>query len=128
VSEADLGLSLTTTWPPDKSKEEPELDAIDEEFINNSQAAVKSYLDGMPNYIADETANRYGALSIPPQWRKVDQVRCEVRFDGNNETRENILLNDRSWPQPFATLPGSKWRGGFGGRLRALFDPRSMTA
>jgi hypothetical protein len=96
-----------------------------DDFLEKSRTAVAAYLANVPNYVADETADRSQTTDIQPDWnwRRIDSVKCEVRFDGNRETRENIFLNGSPWTQPFIMLPGSKWLGGFGGKLRALFDP-----
>jgi hypothetical protein len=79
----------------------------------------------VPNYVADEKGERYQTPGVPADWRKTDVVKTEVRFDGNKETRENIFLDDRPWTEPFVVLPGWKWRGGFGEKLRSIFDPNN---
>jgi hypothetical protein len=94
-----------------------------DDFIDKSRAAIAAYLAKVPNYVADETGERYETPAAPLDWRRTDSVSSEVRFDGNRETRENILLDDRPWAEPFVMLPGFKWRGGFAETLRALFDP-----
>ena len=123
--DTDLGLSLNSLHlPPSPTdlRKSPGLQSGDD-FIEKSRAAIAAYLAKVPNYVADETGERYQTRATPLDWRKIDSVKTEVRFDGNRETRENIFLDDRRWTEPFVMLPGFKWRGGFGERLREIFNP-----
>jgi hypothetical protein len=127
MTDADLGLSLNSLHlqqrPTDLGKT-PGLGSGDD-FLEKSRTAITAYLAKVPNYVADETAERSQTTDIQPDWywRRTDSVKSEVRFDGNRETRENIFLDKSPWTQPFPMLPGFKWRGGFGEKLRTIFDP-----
>ena len=117
TSDASAGLSLNSISLPAGTA------ATEDDFISKARTAINTYLDNVPNYIATETTDRYQSPTIPPRWKRVDQVRCEVRFNGNQETREDVTLNGKQWTEPFVMLPGSTWNGGFGTKLRSLFNP-----
>jgi hypothetical protein len=76
----------------------------------------------MPNFVADEVASRYYSASSPPNWRLLDTLQDEITFKGSKESRNQITLNGKPWNQPYEMLPGTRWEGGFGSELPALFS------
>ena len=94
-----------------------------EEFARARRVNL-AYASHLPNFVADETQTRYRSTAESPQWSKFDTVQTEVAFQGDRSIRRLIRRNGKPWDQPFESLPGFKWYGGFGSEIRAVFDPQ----
>ena len=86
------------------------------------------YVSHMPDFVADETAKRYTSDRESQDWRYSDTIETEITLKGNSAVRGQIRRNGKPWKQPFESLPGFKWAGGFGSEIRPLFDPGCPTA
>jgi hypothetical protein len=82
------------------------------------------YLSHMPNFVADEMVKRYRSTAASPQWTKLDTLQTEVTVQGDRTVRRQIRRDGKPWDQPYESLPGFKWYGGFGSEIRPLFDPQ----
>jgi hypothetical protein len=87
-----------------------------------------AYVANLPNFIADETQKRYRSTASAPQFSTLDTVESEVTFQGDRTIRRQIRRNGKPWDQPFESLPGFKWYGGFGSEIRPVFDPKCPVA
>jgi hypothetical protein len=94
-----------------------------EEFAHARRVNL-AYVSNLPNFIADETQKRYRGTEQSPQWSTLDTVQSEVTFQGDRTVRRSIRRNGKAWDQPFESLPGFKWYGGFGSEIRPVFDPK----
>jgi len=56
------------------------------------------YVAAIPTYMADETATRATADSVPPRWRPIDVILADVTFHGDMETRDQVFSNNRLIP------------------------------
>lgn len=81
------------------------------------------YVANMPNFIADETVKRYRSRGRSPEWTPLDTLETEITFQGDRTIRRQIRRNGKPWDQPFESLPGFKWYGGFGSEIKPVFDP-----
>lgn len=86
------------------------------------------YSANMPNFIADEIVKRYRNTAKSPRWSNFDTLQTEIAFQGNRTIRRQVRRNGKPWDQPFESLPGFKWYGGFGSEIRPVFDPQCPTS
>jgi hypothetical protein len=91
------------------------------------RSQILKFASTMPNFVADEVAERYVSTSAPPQWRFLDTIESETTFRGSSESREHIAVSGKPWNQPYTTLPGWTWGAGFGSDLPHLFNPTCPT-
>ena len=94
-----------------------------EEF-EHARRVNLAYSSNLPNFVADETQKRYRGAGESPQWSNLDTVQTEVTFQGDRTIRRLIRRDGKPWDQPFESLPGFKWYGGFGSEIRPVFDPK----
>src|SRR5579872_3668204 len=80
------------------------------------------YVAAIPTYMADETATRATADSVPPRWRPIDVILADVTFHGDMETRDQVFSNNRLIPGGMKDVKGLRWEGAFVSRLKPLFD------
>jgi hypothetical protein len=81
------------------------------------------YVANMPNFIADETVKRYKSSAKSAAWTPLDTLETEITFQGDRTIRRQVRRNGKPWDQPFESLPGFKWYGGFGSEIKPVFDP-----
>jgi hypothetical protein len=91
--------------------------------FERARAINLKYAAGLPTYVADETATRYTADSVPPHWRPLDVVLSDLTIHGESETRDQVFENNRLVQGGFKEIRGLRWSLGLAGRLRPLFDP-----
>jgi hypothetical protein len=96
--------------------------------LEHAREVNLAYASHMPSFVADETATRYTSDSRPGKWRRFDTIETEITFSGSSAVRRQIRRNAKPWDQPFESLPGFKWYGGFGTEIRPVFDPECPTA
>jgi hypothetical protein len=82
----------------------------------------------MPNFVADETAQRYLSTNRtnPPDWKLVDTVESEIAFKGDVPTRERVRINGKPWNKS-GWLPGINWVVAFGTEITPVFNPECPT-
>jgi hypothetical protein len=85
------------------------------------------YAANMPSYVADEIAKRYTSRTATGKWQPLDTIETEITISGTRAVRKQIRRNGKQWEQPFDSLPGFRWSGGFGTEIRPLFDPACPT-
>ena len=85
------------------------------------------YVSNMPNFVADETANRDDSRPGSQEWKHVDTVSTEITFRGRQALRRNVRINGSPWNGDWLALPGARWYGGFGTELAPVFDLRCPT-
>ncbi len=82
----------------------------------------------LPNFVADEFAERYITSLTSKDWHYLDTIESELTFRGGRASRENIRWNGRPWNRPFLELPGlGLWGVFFGTQFRPLFSPECPT-
>jgi hypothetical protein len=50
-------------------------------FIEKARAVAASYLEGLPNYICQEVATRYGSTTRVPSWNVLDVVAADLVYE-----------------------------------------------
>ena len=80
----------------------------------------------MPNFVADEIAQRYTRRSDSSKWRPEDTIETEITVRGIQISRQNWRRNGKPVsPDPDGMhMPTT----GFGAALKPLFDPECPTA
>ncbi len=92
--------------------------------FEQARKVTLQYASHLPNFIADEFVKRYRSTTKSPQWTKFDTLQTEVTFQGDRTVRRQIRRDGKPWDQPFESLPGFKWYGGFGSEIKPVFDPQ----
>jgi hypothetical protein len=95
--------------------------------LEHARRVNLEYAANMPNFVADEKAERYRSTSKSPRWSHFDTIAAEITFRGNRAVRQQIRRNGKPWEEPFDALPGFKWYEGFETEITPLFDARCPT-
>jgi hypothetical protein len=101
--------------------------ARDPAELEHVRAVNLEFAAKLPNFVADETAKRYGSTFASDKWVYQDTVEAEIAFNGARVGRQRIRVNGRPWNRPFLELPGYIWAVWFGLELRPLFSPDCST-
>lgn len=111
-------LILAILLPCGAADEVPDLSRVQE--INLERAAT------LPNFVADETTQRYLKRKGDKDWHLFDLIEAEIAVRGRDGfTRQNVRVNGKQWgDKPF---PKFSWGVAFGDELPALFDPKCPT-
>jgi hypothetical protein len=78
----------------------------------------------MPNFIADERAQRFLKRKGSANFQLQDTVESEIAFHGSEATRQRVRINGKAWNSKSAWLPGFNWGTGFGTEIKPLLDPK----
>ncbi|HLK68177.1 MAG TPA: hypothetical protein VKU19_32310 [Bryobacteraceae bacterium] len=89
--------------------------------LDEIRTHILQFIAEMPNFVADEVAQRYVSTSHPPDWRPVDTIQSEITFKGNAVSRSHIEVNGTPWNRGYRALTGFKWTDAFGSQLKYLF-------
>jgi hypothetical protein len=95
--------------------------------LEQIRSHILKFVSGMPNFVADEVAQRYVSTTSPPNWRLVDTIESEITFKGSAVSRDHIVVSGKPWNAGYRALPGFKWTDAFGSQLTYLFDPTCPT-
>jgi hypothetical protein len=78
----------------------------------------------MPNFVADEVAERYTRHSDSSNWKHLDTIETEITVKGIQISRHKWRRNGKpARPDPDGNMPST----GFGAALKPLFDPKCPT-
>ena len=91
-------------------------------FIEKAREVAATYLQGLPNYICQEVATRYGSATRVPSWNVLDVVTADLVFDEGKESYRNLTINNKPSQKP-PEESGAWSTGEFGTILAALFSP-----
>jgi hypothetical protein len=114
-------LALTAVLAP------PSLVSDDDSRLEHARKVNLAYAANMPSYVADETAKRYTSSSASGKWKVQDTIQTEITINGARAVRKQVRRNGKPWEQPFESIPGFKWYGGFGTEIRPVFAPNCPT-
>lgn len=113
---------------PEVGTNQPAPDAEWQARLDQIRSRVLAFVAAMPNFVADEVAQRYVSSTDPPEWRPLDTIDSEITFKGNAASRDHIVVSGKPWNQGYRALPGFKWTDTFGSQLSFLFDEKCPTA
>lgn len=85
------------------------------------------YAKALPNFVADETAQRYRQVPGEAELKSYDRIESEVSFQGTRESRQHVVKDGRDWNQPFPAIDGFYWNTGFAVAIGPIFEPRCPT-
>ncbi|HEY3744490.1 MAG TPA: hypothetical protein VGL53_31825 [Bryobacteraceae bacterium] len=108
---------LTSTTP--QTNNDP--DAPGSKELEQARRVNLERLSKIPNYVADETAQRFRSTDSSRDWTPYDTIESEVAFRGRQVVRQQIRRNGKLWDRPFDALPGFKWYEGFETEIEPLF-------
>ncbi len=93
-------------------------------LIQQAREAAANFLEGLPNYVAQEQTTRYVSETRQPTWNVVDIVSAELVYDDHAESYRNLQINGR--PTKKSPEDSGAWSTGeFGTILANLFAPQT---
>jgi len=96
--------------------------------LQRIRSHILQFIATLPNFVADESVERYVSTPAAPNWKQVDTIKSEITVKGKGVSRDHIVFNDSPWNKAYRQLPGFKWTDGFGSQLAFLFDENCPTA
>jgi len=91
-------------------------------LIEKAREVASKFLEGLPNYVVQESATRYVSETRQPSWNVVDVVSAEVVFEEHRESYRNLQINGKPSKKP-PEESGAWSTGEFGTILGNLFSP-----
>jgi len=90
-------------------------------LVEKARGVAATFLEGLPNYVVQESATRYYSETRQPSWNVLDIVSAEVVFEGHQESYRNIQINGKPSKKP-PEESGAWSTGEFGTILASLFS------
>ncbi len=91
-------------------------------LVEKARDVASKFLEGLPNYVVQESATRYASETRQPSWNVIDVVSAEVVFEEHKETYRNLQINGKASKKP-PEESGAWSTGEFGTILASLFSP-----
>jgi predicted transcriptional regulator len=91
-------------------------------LVEKAREVASRFLEGLPNYVVQESATRYVSETRQPSWNVVDIVSAEVVFEEHKESYRNLQINGKPSKKP-PEESGAWSTGEFGTILGNLFSP-----
>jgi hypothetical protein len=95
-------------------------------LVEKAREVASRFLEGLPNYVVQESTTRYVSETRQPSWNVVDIVSAEVVFEENRESYRNLQINGKPSKKP-PEESGAWSTGEFGTILGNLFSSYSDT-
>jgi len=119
---APLPTILVRPHPPTTAEGSPAPDPEDSQrkFVEQAREAASALLRKLPDYVCQESIQRYASETREPNWTVVDEVSMEVVFEDRKEAYRKIVINGK----PSKKLPeeSGAWSSGeFGTIMGDLF-------
>jgi hypothetical protein len=96
----------------------------DQQVIQDARDAAQSFLNGIPDYIAEQVTTRYQGTGLPGAWQAIDAVTAEVAYAGGKEEHRNVKVNGLPPRQPIERS-GMWTTGDFVSTLQDVMSPAS---
>ena len=99
---------------------------VEDPLLAQARLAVDAYGSGLPDYVCQESIERYTVSGAGVRARAVqlDTVTAEVVYEHGKESFRNLRVNNK----PVQQASGGIWSVGFfGPMMLSLFDPRIST-
>ncbi len=90
-------------------------------LVEKAREVAATFLEGLPNYVVQESATRYFSETRQPSWNVIDIVSAEVVFEEHQESYRNIQINGKPSKKP-PEESGAWSTGEFGTILGSLFS------
>ncbi|HUA19031.1 MAG TPA: hypothetical protein VMB25_09825 [Bryobacteraceae bacterium] len=91
-------------------------------LVDQARVVAANFLEGLPNYVCQESTTRYVSETREPDWQAQDVVSTEVVFEDGKERYRNMQINGRPSKKP-PEESGAWSTGEFGTILGQLFSP-----
>ena len=117
------GENLLTIPPQDVEKRGQTPSAADSAVLAQVRKVNLEDAANMPNFIADEKAERFQKVIGSSNFQLQDTVESEIAFHGSEATRQRVRIDGKAWNKKSVWLPGINWGVGFGAVIKPLLDP-----
>src|SRR5262245_3866466 len=92
----------------------------DQQLLSEAREAATKFLEGLPNFLVQQTTSRYFSNTFPARWQSVDVVTAEVASVDGKEQYRDIKINGVSSNAP-PERSGAWSTGEFSTTLADLF-------
>jgi hypothetical protein len=96
-----------------------------DEFLVIVRDQVYKFADRLPNYVCDQSTDRFKAGSNPPNWKRQDRINNEILFVDGRESYRDYLRNGKKLKERSPVSTGLWSTGDFATVVLDLFDPTS---
>ncbi len=93
-----------------------------DDFLVSVRDRVYEFADRLPNYLCDQSTERFKASSNPPKWKRQDRIQNEILFLDGRESYREFLRNGKKLKDPSPMVSGMWSTGEFGTMLLDLFS------
>ncbi len=90
-------------------------------LVEKARDVAATFLEGLPNYVVQESATRYYSETRQPSWNVLDIVSAEVVFEEHQESYRNMQINGKPSKKP-PEESGAWSTGEFGTILASVFS------
>ncbi len=91
-------------------------------LVEQAREVAANFLQGLPNYVCQESTTRYASETREPNWQALDVVSTEVVYEDGKERYRNVKIDGK--PTKKAPEESGAWSTGeFGTILGDLFSP-----
>ncbi len=98
-----------------------------DERIGEAREAVSNYMEGLPNYICQQSTTRYYSTDGGKTWNAKDVVSAELIVENGRERYRNLMHNFKKTDKKMDELGGTWSSGEFATSLRGIFEPFTAT-
>lgn len=96
-------------------------------FIEETRRAVRDYLDELPDFICNQTVERYYDFESRGAWDKADTLTYELTYNRKRESYKPINAIGRPVTRALEQSGGAYSTGDFASGLASLFDVETRT-
>jgi hypothetical protein len=97
-------------------------------FVEEVRAAVREYVDELPDFICQQVVERYYDVDGTGAWARGDTLTYELTYNRKRESYRPVNSIGRPVTKSLEEAGGAYSTGDFASRLAALFDPETKTA
>ncbi len=123
----DNGKTVARAAAPDPAGALPKVQVQADDIIGAAREAADQLMDGLPNFLVQQSTTRYFSRSAPPQWQVLDVVTAEVASVNGKEDYRNIMVNGKPSNRPIEKT-GAWSTGEFQTTLQSLLNPYTAAA
>jgi hypothetical protein len=133
LRDASVNLSAPATAGPASTastykQPPPPPDAKQREIIEAAREYALNYTKSLPDFVCAQITERYRDPTGKEAWRKGDDIRAKLSYNGQKEKYDIVLVNGQSvMGKTMESLGGTTSTGEFATMLRYIFEPISQT-
>lgn len=129
-SSANLAAPTVATGPkPAYKQPPPPPDSKQREIIEAAREYALNYTKSLPDFVCAQITDRYYDPTGKEAWRKGDDIRAKLSYNGQQEKYDVVMVNGQSvMGKTMESLGGTTSTGEFATMLRYIFEPVSQAS